>query len=97
MQEALELFDSLCNSRWFVTTPMILFLDDTDVFAEKLSQSPLGYHFPDYIGDDDYGAACDFVQHRFVSLNQCGAGKQIYTYYTCTTDIQQMKRSCPYC
>jgi len=41
MQEALTLFDSICNSRWFVKTSIILFLNKIDLFAEKLPRSPL--------------------------------------------------------
>ena len=46
MQEALTLFDSICNSRWFVKTSIILFLNKIDLFAEKLPRSPLEDYFP---------------------------------------------------
>jgi guanine nucleotide-binding protein subunit alpha len=91
MQEALTLFDSICNSRWFVKTSIILFLNKIDLFAEKLPRSPLGDYFPDYTGGDNYDAACDYLLHRFVSLNQSAATKQIYAHYTCATDTQQIK------
>jgi guanine nucleotide-binding protein subunit alpha len=51
MQEALTLFDSICNSRWFVKTSIILFLNKIDLFKEKLSKSPMGKYFPDYNGE----------------------------------------------
>jgi len=91
MQEALTLFDSICNSRWFVKTSIILFLNKIDLFAEKLPYSPLGDYFADYTGGDNYDAACDYLLHRFVSLNQAAATKQIYAHYTCATDTQQIK------
>ncbi|KAJ7710221.1 heterotrimeric G-protein alpha subunit, GPA1-like protein [Mycena metata] len=91
MQEALTLFDSICNSRWFVKTSIILFLNKIDLFAEKLPRSPLGDYFPDYQGGANYDAACDYLLHRFVSLNQSAATKQIYAHYTCATDTQQIK------
>ncbi|KAL5507593.1 GPA1 [Sanghuangporus vaninii] len=91
MQEALTLFDSICNSRWFVKTSIILFLNKIDLFAEKLPHSPLGDYFPDYTGGDNYDAACEYLLHRFVSLNQNAATKQIYAHYTCATDTQQIK------
>jgi hypothetical protein len=94
MQEALTLFDSICNSRWFVKTSIILFLNKIDLFAEKLPRSPLGDYFPDYTGGDSYDAACDYLLHRFVSLNQSAATKQIYAHYTCATDTQQIKCEC---
>jgi guanine nucleotide-binding protein subunit alpha len=91
MQEALTLFDSICNSRWFVKTSIILFLNKIDLFAEKLQYSPLGDYFPDFRGGNNYDAACDYLLHRFVSLNQSAASKQIYAHYTCATDTQQIK------
>jgi guanine nucleotide-binding protein subunit alpha len=91
MQEALTLFDSICNSRWFVKTSIILFLNKIDLFAEKLPRSPLEDYFPDYTGGSSYDAACDYLLHRFVSLNQSAATKQIYAHYTCATDTQQIK------
>lgn len=91
MQEALTLFDSICNSRWFVKTSIILFLNKIDLFAEKLPYSPLGDYFPDYTGGDNYDVACEYLLHRFVALNQNAATKQIYAHYTCATDTQQIK------
>jgi len=50
MQEALTLFDSICNSKWFVKTSIILFLNKIDIFKEKLLTSPLNQFFPDFDG-----------------------------------------------
>ncbi|KAJ7457733.1 G protein alpha subunit CIG1, partial [Mycena latifolia] len=86
MQEALTLFDSICNSRWFVKMSIILFLNKIDLFAEKLPRSLLvSLHC------DNYDAACDPLLHQFVSLNQSAATKRICAHYTCATDTQQIK------
>ncbi|KAJ3085422.1 guanine nucleotide-binding protein subunit alpha [Quaeritorhiza haematococci] len=90
MQEALTLFDSICNSRWFVKTSIILFLNKIDLFREKLPKSPMGKYFPDYTGGENYDAACEYILNRFVSLNQSDQ-KQIYTHFTCATDTTQIK------
>ncbi|KAG5350715.1 Guanine nucleotide-binding protein subunit alpha [Termitomyces sp. Mn162] len=66
MQEALTLFDSICNSRWFVKASIILFLNKIDLFSEKLPRSPLSDYFPDFTGGNDYDAACEYLLHRFV-------------------------------
>jgi guanine nucleotide-binding protein G(i) subunit alpha len=57
MQEALTLFDSICNSRWFVKTSIILFLNKIDRFKEKLPVSPMQNYFPDYEGTKPHIAA----------------------------------------
>ncbi|KAJ1984784.1 guanine nucleotide-binding protein subunit alpha [Dimargaris cristalligena] len=90
MQEALTLFDSICNSRWFIRTSVILFLNKIDLFRAKLPKSPLKHYFPDYEGGNNYDMACDYLHKRFVSLNQSDS-KQVYTHFTCATDTHQIK------
>ncbi|RKP20276.1 G-protein complex alpha subunit GpaA/FadA, partial [Rozella allomycis CSF55] len=50
MNEALTLFDSICNSRWFVKTSIILFLNKIDRFKDKILVSPIEATFPEYTG-----------------------------------------------
>ncbi|KAI9601094.1 hypothetical protein KEM48_001673 [Puccinia striiformis f. sp. tritici PST-130] len=91
MQEALMLFDTITNSQWFTQTSMILFLNKTDLFKQKLCYSPISKHFPDYQGDDtDYEAARSYFKDRFVRLNR-STKKEIYTHYTCATDTSLMR------
>jgi guanine nucleotide-binding protein subunit alpha len=91
LQESLTLFDSICNSRWFTKTSIILFLNKIDLLAEKLARSPLISFFPDYKGGDNYDAACQFILQKFVSLNTRADTKQIYTHLTCATDTKQIE------
>lgn len=51
MIESMKLFDSICNSKWFVETSIILFLNKKDLFEEKISRSPLTICFPEYTGN----------------------------------------------
>ncbi|KAI8068438.1 G-alpha protein [Gongronella butleri] len=90
LSESLTLFDSICNSRWFIKTSIILFLNKIDLFAEKIVKSPLGNYFDDYTGGDRYEAACQYLLQRFVSLNTRADTKQIYTHFTCATDTRQI-------
>lgn len=90
MQEALTLFDSICNSKWFVKTSIILFLNKIDIFKEKLQTSPLNKYFPDFDGGSDFDKACDYFLKKFSALNQSDV-KQVYPHLTCATDTQQIK------
>ncbi|GAA5999644.1 guanine nucleotide-binding protein subunit alpha [Rhodotorula paludigena] len=91
MQEALMLFDSICNSQWFVNTSMILFLNKVDVFRERIFVSHVKAHFPDYIGPElDAQAAQEFFKSRFTRLNR-SARKEIYTHYTTAIDTSLVK------
>ena len=50
MMESMKLFDSICNNKWFTDTSIILFLNKKDLFAEKITKSPLTICFPEYTG-----------------------------------------------
>jgi len=91
MVEALNLFDEICNSKWFRETAMILFLNKRDIFAEKIQKVSLSVCFPDYQGDDTYDAGIDFLMETFESKNK-NPDKQIYTHVTCATDTDNISK-----
>ncbi|KAK9455453.1 guanine nucleotide binding protein, alpha subunit [Dipodascopsis uninucleata] len=90
MTEALTLFESICNSRWFFKTSIILFLNKIDIFDEKIKTSPLRLYFPDYDKGDDEKSAKEYILNLFVNLNKSDT-KQVYTHFTCATDTNQVK------
>lgn len=90
MQEALTLFDSICNSRWFSKTSIILFMNKIDIFKDKVEEIPIEKYFPDYEGGPDYDAGGQYFKNRFVELNMSDT-KQIYVHFTCATDTNQIK------
>lgn len=38
MHEAIQLFDEICNSKWFRSTALVLFLNKSDLFKEKIQK-----------------------------------------------------------
>lgn len=70
MMESLVLFDSVVNSRWFMRTSIILFLNKVDLFRAKLAKSPLGTYFPDYSGGNDVNRAAKYLLWRFNQVNR---------------------------
>lgn len=72
MKESLLLFDSIVNSRWFLRTSIILFLNKIDVFKAKLPKSPLEVHFPKYAGGQDLSKAAKFILWMFNQMNRAG-------------------------
>ena len=50
MIESMQLFNSICNSTWFLATAMILFLNKKDLFMEKIQRVNITTAFPDYDG-----------------------------------------------
>ena len=50
MREALYLFDSICNSKWFANTAVILLMNKIDLLSDKILVSPLEAYFAEYNG-----------------------------------------------
>ncbi|KAK6039499.1 g-protein alpha subunit [Cooperia oncophora] len=90
MVESMRLFESICNSRWFINTSMILFLNKKDLFAEKIKRSNITIAFPDYKGAQTYEEATAFIEEKFEGLN-ANPEKTIYMHQTCATDTNQVQ------
>eukprot|EP00049_Salpingoeca_infusionum_P012031 m.213353 g.213353 ORF g.213353 m.213353 type:complete len:358 (+) comp15083_c2_seq6:4766-5839(+) len=91
MTESLKLFSAICNNKFFINTAIILFLNKTDLFAEKIATTPLRNFFPEYDGpDSDPKAAQQFLLKKFVALNS-NPNKRIYEHFTCATNTSNIK------
>ncbi|KAF2427269.1 guanine nucleotide binding protein, alpha subunit [Tothia fuscella] len=89
MMESLVLFDSVVNSRWFMRTSIILFLNKVDLFKSKLSKSPLSNYFPDYSGGNDVNRAAKYLLWRFNQVNR--AHLNLYPHLTQATDTSNIR------
>jgi len=90
MHESLKLFKEICNSKWFVDTSIILFLNKKDLFEQKIQKVDLSVAFPDYKGGKDFKEATDYIKDKFVSQNE-NPKKHIYVHLTCATDTGNVK------
>ncbi|KAJ7627865.1 G-protein alpha subunit-domain-containing protein [Mycena polygramma] len=81
MRESLVLFESVINSRWFLRTSIILFLNKIDVFRGKLGKVPLERYFPEYTGGPDINKAAKYVLWRFMQENR--ARLSVYPQLVC--------------
>lgn len=91
MIESMKLFDSICNSKWFIDTSIILFLNKKDLFAQKIMKSPITVCFPEYKGQNSYEECALYIQMKFENLNRRKDHKQIYTHFTCATDTSNIQ------
>lgn len=88
LMEALNLFEEMCNSRWFDQKSIILFLNKRDLFQEKIAYKDLRQPnpnpfasdkepilFADYTGGCNYEAALRYIVNKFLSrLNRSDSG-----------------------
>lgn len=89
MAESLVLFESVINSRWFLRTSVILFLNKIDLFKAKLPKVPLDKYFPEYTGGSDVNKAAKYILWRFTQLNR--ARLSIYPHLTQATDTGNIR------
>ncbi|CEP11440.1 hypothetical protein [Parasitella parasitica] len=88
LMESLVLFESVVNSRWFLRTTIILFLNKIDVFQQKFKKIPLKNFFPDYEGGSDINKAIKYILWRFNQTNR--AKLNIYPHVTQATNTSNI-------
>jgi len=104
IDEAVKLFEEICNSSWFRKTSMILFLNKKDIFQEKLFKIPLrddaagrNTSFEGPFANDSgvtKEAAIDAAQGYMLSLftsKKQQSDKEIYSHVTCATDTRNVQ------
>ncbi|KAF9019687.1 heterotrimeric G-protein alpha subunit, GPA3-like protein [Hymenopellis radicata] len=89
MAESLVLFESVINSRWFLRTSIILFLNKIDVFKNKVPKVPLERYFPEYTGGNDINKAAKYILWRFMQANR--ARLSVYPHLTQATDTTNVR------
>jgi len=96
MTDQLELFEKICNEKYFDKTSMILFLNKKDLFAEKLADNrpiTLCKDFEDYNGTaDSVEETSSFIKGVFTSKNNPGNDKNIFAHLTCATDQNNVSK-----
>jgi len=97
MTEALNLFDEICNSKWFLKTSMLLFFNKSDLFKDKLQTKSISVCYPEYKGNQSVEESSQYIMQLFVSKNKQKdphkktQEKKIYTHLTCAMDSTAMR------
>jgi len=99
MHDALSLFTEISGLKWFMNTPIILFMNKNDLFKKKIEKQDLAVCWPDYTGGCNYDRAIAFLKKKFLS---CAAGgdtnedllkqqqRKLYIHITCATDTSNV-------
>lgn len=93
LQESLAFFTSTCNNVIFLHTSLILFMNKTDLFKEKILNSGrhLRFYLPSYRGADfDVDAAANYITAMF-SLCNTSPARPVYHHFTTATDTANMQ------
>ncbi|KAJ7308457.1 hypothetical protein JRQ81_009007 [Phrynocephalus forsythii] len=99
MQESLDLFRTILNLPWFLSTSIILFLNKTDILEEKIMSSDLAAYFPSFPGPkQDVESAKEFILQMYMDVFHqvrnanlpSSVFRFLYYHYTCATDTQNI-------
>ncbi|XP_034751121.1 guanine nucleotide-binding protein G(o) subunit alpha-like isoform X2 [Etheostoma cragini] len=93
LQESLELFTSICNNTVFSSTSLILFMNKTDLFREKILHSGrhLRFYLSSYKGADvDVDAAAHHITAVFSSCSS-SPDQLVYHHFTTATDTTNIQ------
>ncbi|BGP16873.1 hypothetical protein JCM10213_007320 [Rhodosporidiobolus nylandii] len=88
--EATTLWQSISNSRWFSKASVILFLNKTDLFRQKLELYKLSDYIPEYQGPNDWASTTAFLAHRFGEM-YTNPNRALIVHLTCATDSSQIR------
>eukprot|EP01083_Nonionella_stella_P024498 67599_1 len=92
MDEALELFNIVSNSRYFTHSSLILFLNKSDLFEKKIKNRPLTICFPEYEGGHSFDETVEYITTKF--MDQVSSRRHpstIYTHITCAMDKHKVR------
>ena len=73
------------NSKYFVETSFILFLNKRDLFKTKIQKTPIescGDMFADCTAGSDYDMGVEYMKRKFLDRNR-NHSKDVYVHVTC--------------
>ena len=89
VKESLLLFAEICNSPFFEKSSLILFLNKTDLFKEKLERGiDLSICFPSYRHGPDETKALEYMKKKYLQKNR--ANRDVYTHFTCAVNTKNI-------
>ena len=73
---------------------MILFLNKTDLFEEKVPRSDIVQYFPDYKGQPgNIDDAKEFMKELYEVIFIANAGeRELFLHFTCATDTSNIRK-----
>jgi len=90
MVESLKTFESVLTTSAFKECCVILFLNKSDLFSEKIEKWPITSCFENYPGPFTEFAQYEHIKRAFESKNRV-KGRKIHVHRTCATDTSHIK------
>lgn len=91
LDESVDLFKQVSNSKWFKNTSVILFLNKKDLFEKKLNGGKVFADYrKDYDGPNTLEGCTNYLKNLFLKQMKPG-GLPCYTHVTTATDTHNVK------
>eukprot|EP01129_Flabellula_baltica_P004940 TRINITY_DN1751_c0_g1_i1.p1 TRINITY_DN1751_c0_g1~~TRINITY_DN1751_c0_g1_i1.p1 ORF type:complete len:142 (-),score=22.59 TRINITY_DN1751_c0_g1_i1:29-454(-) len=92
LEESLSLFSEVTSSEYLIDKDIILFLNKSDIFEEKIKQEPLSDTFTDIDEDegDDFELGVIYIENLYRSSYK-GHGA-IHTFTTCVLESSNVEK-----
>jgi len=91
LAESLQVFDETINNEWFLSTPIILFLNKNDLFEEKIKRVDLGPYLAGYRGGCNAEAARNAISNAYTSKNKSPKkARDIFVHVTTATNTENV-------
>jgi len=93
MDESMEVWEEILNSEELENATMILFLNKSDLFEDKIEKTALRKTFSDYKGGSDMKKAVEYIKQKFLDKADTSrhVAEQIHTHTTCAIDTSVME------
>jgi len=89
LDEAIDLFAQIVNSKWFKDTSFILFLNKKDLFEQKLGKKVFAEFRKEYTGENTMEACSTYCKEQFLKQRK-DENKAIFTHVTTATDTKNV-------
>uniref|UniRef100_A0A8C7D932 Guanine nucleotide-binding protein subunit alpha n=1 Tax=Oncorhynchus kisutch TaxID=8019 RepID=A0A8C7D932_ONCKI len=91
LEESKALFTTIVTYPWFQESSIILFLNKTDLLADKILHSNLADYFSTFTGPQrDAESAKMFILNMYKEQH-IGRHKSLYNHFTCATDTENIR------
>lgn len=90
--DSLDLFEGLLTLPWFKDTNILLFLNKSDLFAEKIQRLELSDYFDDYDPEENtnFAHGVEFLKEKYLARNH-DPTRTVYVQHTDATDTVMVK------
>jgi len=90
LDEAVDLFKQIVNSKWFTSSSLILFLNKKDLFEKKLKEKTFSDYVKEYTGTNDMKPCAEYVKELMLK-QQKDKSKSVFPHITTAIDTSNVK------